>query len=99
MNCPCHSYAVADPMHSHVDSFCFLLFNRICCDADCSGIIAEKNYGCRLRVSDVFEDGAEGGGLLSGGEEGSVFSFSGTGDDARYDGRKTMNSSVYLCWL
>ncbi len=58
-----------------------------------------ENDGCRLRVSDVLEDGAEGGGLLTCGEEGSVFSFSGTGDDAGYDCRETMNSSVYLCWL
>ncbi len=89
------SNAVADPMHSHINSFRFLLLNRICGDANCSGIVAE-NYSCRLGVSDVLEDGSESGGLLSRGEEGSVFSFSGT---ARYDHRKTMNSAVYLCWL
>ena len=49
------SNAVADQMHSHVNSFRFLLFNRICGDANCSGVIAE-NDGRRLRVSDVFEE-------------------------------------------
>ncbi len=89
------SNAIADPVHPHVDSFCSLPFNGIRCDANCSGIVAE-NDGCRLRVSNIFEDGVEGGGLLSCGEEGGVFSFSGIGDDARYDRRKTMNRSVYL---
>ena len=76
------SNAVADPMHSHVNSFRSLLFDRICGDANCSGVIAE-NYSRWLGVSDVLEDGSEGGSLLACGEEGSVFSFSSTGDDAR----------------
>ncbi len=47
-----------------VDSFRFLLLNRICCAANCSGIIAE-NDSCRLGVSHVLEDGSEGGSLLA----------------------------------
>jgi hypothetical protein len=54
------SNAVADPMHSQVDSFRFLLLNRICCDANCSGGIIAENDSCRLGVFDVLEDGSEG---------------------------------------
>ena len=46
------SYAIANPMESHVDGLGALLLDRIRSDADSTGIIAHDN-SWRLRVAEV----------------------------------------------
>ena len=87
------TYAIPHPVETHINCFGAFLFYRICSDADSTGIVTHDD--CRgLRVAKICQNVAKTGRVLSTSEESSVFSQPGTGDDARYDAREDVSSTV-----
>ncbi len=87
------SNTVADPVEAHIDCLGALLLYRICSDADSTGIVAHDDSR-GLSVAKIYQNVAQTGRVLSTSEESSVFCLPGTGDDARYDAREDVSSTV-----
>ncbi len=87
------SYTVVDPVEAHINCLGALLLYRICSDADSTGIVTHDDSR-GLRVAKICQNVAQTGRVLSASEKSSVFCLPDTGDDARYDAREDVGSTV-----
>ena len=76
--------SVSDPMETHVDGSCLLLFDGVVCKAG-SGRVIRLDWGWRLRVAHVMQCATEDFGFLEVGKEGSDFGLRGRGDNHAKD--------------
>lgn len=76
--------SVPYPIKAHVNSFGTLLFDSVISNASGSGVISLERGGW-LRVPKFFKGNADGASVFSIKEQGTKFSFSGTGKDRAHD--------------
>ena len=82
-----------DPVEAHVNCLGALLLYRICSYADSTGIVTHDDSR-GLRVAKICQNVAQTGRVLSASEKSSVFGLPSTGDDARYNAREYVCSTV-----
>ena len=87
-------HAVTDPIESHIDGFGTALFDGAIGDAGSTGVVGlDRGWG--LRVAEIVERGADGGGFFAVMKKGSKFGFSSRGDDNFEDNAGDKNISVF----
>ena len=84
---------VADPVKAHVDGFGSFLLDGVVGDARGSCVVGGHRSG-RLLVSEFFEGDSEWACFTTIVEEGSKFSFSGTGKHFAHDVAHDMDGAV-----
>ena len=84
---------VADPVKAHVDGFGSFLLDGVVGDARGSRVVGGHRSG-RLLVSEFFEGDSEWACFTTIVEEGSKFSFSGTGKHFAHDVAHDMDGAV-----
>ena len=84
---------VPDPVETHVESFCSLLFNSIIGKTHRSCVI-DLDWGGQLRMAHFVEGDAQGEGVANGEECGCYFGFRHSARDVGEDFGEGMDGAI-----
>jgi hypothetical protein len=87
------SYAIADPVETHVDGFGLSLFDSVI-GYSLGGAVVSLNGGGRLWVAQFSEGNANGAGIFGVVEEATKFGLGGAGEDMFHYAATDMDSAV-----